>query len=203
METSDTFTLLPLNLDPTSKAISSATPASTALAEELTALNQLHRALLGLEAPHTVPPPPIPVNPKRSAQITKLRESGNADFRKNKFPEAIRMYSIGIDMALGRPGWEPSGLVREEVSALFANRAQAHMSLQQWVEGALDAESSVEMRKVGNAKAWWRRGKCLQEMGRVEEASEWVGQALEFEAAEADLLQLKKELDAVLAQKGR
>ncbi|KAF2811602.1 tetratricopeptide repeat domain-containing protein [Mytilinidion resinicola] len=203
METSDTFTLLPLTLDPTTKAISSAIPASTALTEELTALNQLHRSLLSLEAPHTVPPPPLPVVPKRSAQITKLRESGNADFRKNRFPEAIRMYSVGIDMALARPGWEPSGLVREEVSALFANRAQAHMSLQQWVEGALDAESSVEMKKVGNAKAWWRRGKCLQEMGRVEEASEWVGQALEFEAAEADLLQLKKELDAQLVQKGR
>jgi translocation protein SEC72 len=201
METGDTFTLLPLQLDPTSKAISSAPPVSAALAEELAALNTLHRSLLTVDGPNGTPPAPVPVNPKRSAQITKLRESGNAEFRKLRYPEAIRMYGVGIDMALGRPGWEPSGLVREEVSGLYANRAQAHMALQQWVEGALDAESSVEMKKAGNAKAWWRRGKCLLEMGRVEEADEWIGQALEFEANEADLLALKKEVDAALALK--
>lgn len=105
-------------------------------------------------------------------------------------------------MALGRPAWEPSGLVREEVSGLYANRAQAHMALQHWAEGAVDAESSVEMKKVGNSKAWWRRGKCLLEMSRVEEARDWVAQSLEFEANEQDLLLLKKEIEVAIAKKG-
>jgi translocation protein SEC72 len=182
-------------MDPQTKAISSTGPTSNALQAELTALNTLHRTLLGVDSPTGTPPPPLPVNPKRSAQITKLRESGNDEFRKKHYDQAIKLYSLAIDMAKGRPSWEPSGLVREEVSGLLANRAQAYMSQQSWAEGAVDAEASVEMKKVGNAKAWWRRGKCLLEMGRVDEAEAWVKQALEFEATEQDLLQLKEEIE--------
>jgi translocation protein SEC72 len=191
MDDTETFTLLPISMDPTSKAITS-TSSSRALNEELKSLNELHKTLLTLESP--IPPPPVPVNPKRSAQITKLRESGNTSFRQGKHADAIRFYSLGLDMALKRPLWEPSGLVRDEVAGLYANRAQAHMALSNWVEGAIDAESSVEAKKVGNAKAWWRRGRCLMEMSRWEEAKEWVGRGLEMEGNEADLVALLKDI---------
>ncbi|KAJ3500359.1 hypothetical protein NM208_g17162 [Fusarium decemcellulare] len=65
------FDLLPLQMDPQSKAISSHNP-SRALNAELEALNTLHRSLLNLETPSGAPPPPIPVNPKRTANVTKL-----------------------------------------------------------------------------------------------------------------------------------
>lgn len=194
MESLDTFTLLPLAMDPTTKAITS-TSSNPALENELAALNNLHKALLAAGTPTGTPPPPVPVNPTRSAQIGKLRESGNAEFRKGNHASAVKMYSLAIDMALGRPPWEPSGLVREEVSGLLSNRAQANMAQQNWADGAVDAETSVEMKKVGNAKGWWRRGKCLLEMGRLEEADEWVKQGLEFEATEQDLVQLKQEIE--------
>jgi translocation protein SEC72 len=197
MDDTETFTLLPLHLDPASKAISSPT-ASRALATELTTLNALHRSLLTLDAP--APPPPIPVQPKRSAQITKLRESGNASFRRGAPEEAIKYYSLGLQMALTRPLWEPSGLVRDEVAGLYANRAQAHMALQAWPEGAVDAEASVEAKKVGNAKAWWRRGRCLLEMGRAQEAREWVRQGLEIEGREGELVALLKEVEERIAR---
>lgn len=193
MEEAETFTLLPLHINPQSKAITS-TSKSRALNEELETLNALHRTLISIETP--APPPPVPVNPKRSAGINKLRESGNAEFRKQKHGEAIKMYTLGLQMALSRPLWEPSGLVRDEVAGLYANRAQAHMALQNWVEGATDAESSVEAKRVGNAKAWWRRGRCLMEMGRLEEAKEWVGRGLEMENNEGDLVGLLREIEA-------
>jgi translocation protein SEC72 len=199
MDNTETFTLLPLHLDPTTKAVSSQT-ASRALQEELTTLNVLHRSLRSLDTP--APPPPIPVLPKRSAQITKLRESGNASFRRGSPEEAIRYYSLGLQMALTRPLWEPSGLVRDEVAGLYANRAQAHMALQAWPEGAVDAEASVEAKKVGNAKAWWRRGRCLVEMGRWGEAREWVRQGLEIEGREGELVALLKEIEEKLAKEG-
>lgn len=198
MDDSETFTQLPLQLDPSSKAITATHSSSKALTAELATLNLLHRSLLTLESP--VPPPPIPVAPKRSANITKLRESGNVEFRKGKHLEAIKYYSLGLQMALGRPLWEPSGLVRDEVAGLYANRAQAHMALQNWPEGAVDAEASVEAKKIGNAKAWWRRGKCLLEMGREEEAKEWVGRGLEVEGSEADLVGLLKEIETKIAR---
>ncbi|RSL73829.1 hypothetical protein CEP54_000217 [Fusarium duplospermum] len=188
------FDLLPLQMDPQSKSISSHNP-SRALAAELETLNALHRSLLNLETPSGAPPPPIPVNPKRTANVTKLRDSGNAEYRKGKYADAIKFYTLGLQMAMTRPMWEPAALVREEVSSLLANRAQAHMALQNWAEGAVDAHASVEARWVGNAKAWWRRGRCLSEMGRLEEARDWVKRGLEVEGEEAELVQLLKDVE--------
>ncbi|PYI31560.1 hypothetical protein BP00DRAFT_495083 [Aspergillus indologenus CBS 114.80] len=188
MSSIDIYNPLPLHLDPTSKAITLSHPttstATTALATELTALNTLHRALL--ETPSQIPPPPLPINPKRSAQITKLRDSANAAYRKNHFGDAARLYGYAIDMALGRPGWEPVTLARDELAALYANRAQAWMSQRLWVEGLVDARCSVESKAVGNVKAWWRGGKCLVEMGRWEEAGRFVERGLEIEGRESE-----------------
>jgi len=195
MESPDVFTLLPLEIDPATTTISASQSTSNALETELAALNALHTNLLLVETPTGTPPPPVPVNPKRSAQIGKLRESGNAEYKKGQHGAAIKFYTLAIDMALARPAWEPSGLVREELSGLLSNRAQANMAMQNWAEGAVDAEASVEMKKVGNAKAWWRRGKCLLEMGRLDEAELWVKQGLEFEATEHDLINLKDEIE--------
>lgn len=190
------FNLQPLQMDAHSKSI---TPLSSsrALAAELEQLNILHRTLITqVENPSGVPPAPIPVNPKRTANVSKLRDNGNAEYRRGKYNEAVKLYTLGLQMALTRPAWEPAALVREEAAALLANRAQAHMAVQNWPEGAVDAEASVECRHVGNAKAWWRRGKCLLEMGRLDEAREWVGRALEVEGEEADLVALLREVEA-------
>jgi translocation protein SEC72 len=137
----------------------------------------------------------VPVNPKRTANVTKLRDSGNNEYRKGKFPEALKFYTLGVQMAMQRPMWEPAALVREEISGLLANRAQAHMAMQNWAEGAVDAHASVEARWVGNAKAWWRRGRCLAEMGRFEEARDWVRRGLEVEGEEGELVQLLREIE--------
>ncbi|KAH7032638.1 uncharacterized protein B0I36DRAFT_319772 [Microdochium trichocladiopsis] len=199
----DEYTHLPLQIDPQTKTISAHSSASSrALEAELEQLNSLHRALLSLDTPAQIPPPPVPVNPKRSANITKLRESGNGEYRKGKHAEAVKFYTLGLQMALQRPAWEPQGLVREEISALYANRAQAQMAMQNWPEGAADAEASVEAKRVGNSKAWWRRGKCLMEMGRLEEAGEWVAKGLEMEGEEAELQALGQEIKTKLDAAG-
>ncbi|KAM0699513.1 hypothetical protein Q7P36_000515 [Cladosporium allicinum] len=174
----ETFVQLPLTIDPDTKAISS---TNTVLADHLDELNLYNRYIVALETPNQNVPPPAPVNPKRSVQIGKLRESGNAAFKKGTFPEAVKMYDLAIKMALERPPWEASGLVREELSALHGNRAQALMGLQEWPEAALDAKISTEMKRIGNIKGWWRRGQCLKEMGRLVEARDWLRQGVEFE----------------------
>ncbi|KAL9130364.1 MAG: hypothetical protein Q9217_001422 [Psora testacea] len=195
----ETFTLLPLRIDPQSKAITSL-DQSLSLKSDLTALNSLHRTLLSLppEAKQT-PPPPLPTNPKRSAQVQKMREQGNNSLRKGNVSaaqamEAVKLYTYGIEMALGRPGWEPAALVREEAGLLYANRAQAYMAASMWPEGAADAETSAELKRMGNGKAWWRRGRCLVEMGRWEEAGKWIKEGLEVEGNEGELASLAKEV---------
>ncbi|KAK4467164.1 hypothetical protein QBC42DRAFT_257883 [Cladorrhinum samala] len=200
MSDQDTFDFIPLTIDPKTKTISSATsPSSRALEAELAALNSLHRTLHSLDPPHIVPPPPVPVNPKRSANVSKLRESGNNEYRKGRHAEAVKFYTLGLQMAMTRAPWEPSQLVREEVHQLYSNRAQAHMQLGNWPEGAVDAEASVAAKSQGNAKAWFRRGKCLMEMGRYQEARGAVAKALEFEGEEKELAELLKEIDSRIA----
>lgn len=199
MEVEETFNQLPLQIDPQTKAISFPSSITSSTEAELAQLNLLNRAIVGLNTP--VPPPPVPVDPKRSGQITKMREAGNTAFRKGSHQEALRLYSLGLKMALERPSWEPAGLVREEVSALYANRAQAHMAIQAWPEGSIDAECSLECKKVQNPKAWWRKGRCLMEMGRLEEAADWVKQGLEFEGNDQDLQTLTKEIDGAIERK--
>ena len=193
-----TFTLLPLHLDPISKAVSSPLPH---LAAPLATLTATHRILVPLE--DQIPPPPLPTNPKRSAQIQKMRDQGNTSLRRStaaSAKEAIQLYTYGVDMALGRPAWEPAALVHDEAAALYANRAQAYMAVSMWPEGAADGATSVELKRGGNGKAWWRRGKCLAEMGRWEEASLWVKKGLEVEGNEGDLVGLNRDIDAHLAR---
>ncbi|KAL4890144.1 hypothetical protein BDV59DRAFT_185348 [Aspergillus ambiguus] len=197
----DLFNQYALHLDPTSKAISldpssQSTTQHAAITAELQELNQLHRALISLDPPN-IPPPPLPINPKRSAQITKLRDSANTAYRKNNHAEAVRLYTYAIDMAFGRPGWEPVTLTREELAGLYANRAQAYMAQQAWPEGMLDAKCAVESKPMGNVKAWWRAGKCLAEMGRWEEAKTLLEKGLDIEGKASDG---GKELGALLEE---
>jgi translocation protein SEC72 len=134
-----------------------------------------------------------------------MRDQGNTALRRSTTPassqEAIKLYTYALEMALGRPGWEPASLVRDEASGLYANRAQAHMHAGMWAEGAADAKCSVELKRgPGNGKAWWRRGKCLVEMGRWEEAREWVKEGLDGEGNEAELGALGREIDRYFAE---
>lgn len=197
----DTFTLLPLHIDPQTKAVSS---SDASLLNDLEQLNHLARAFTQLETPNQVTPPPAPVNPKRSVQITKLKDSGNAAYKKGSFSDAIKMYDLAIKMAADRPPWEASGLAREELSLLHGNRSQALYAQQDWAAAAVDAEIAVELKRIGNVKAWWRRAQCLKEMGRIEEALEFAKTGLEFEragpekAAVGELEALTRELQASL-----
>jgi translocation protein SEC72 len=198
----DLYNQYPLYMDPTTQDLSlthssGQTPSQTAaLNTEIEELNQLHRSLLTLDPPN-IPPPPLPVNPKRSAQISKLRDSANAAHRKSNYDEAIKLYTYAIDMALSRPGWEPVGVAREELSGLYANRAQAQMALQAWPEALIDAKSSVDSKPIGNVKAWWRIAKSLAEMSRYEEARKFLHKALDIEGKDSEG---GKELFALLGE---
>jgi translocation protein SEC72 len=190
----ETYTHIPLHLDPTTKQISalSASSLDQAALTAISNLNTLHTSLKTLETPSQIPPPPVPVNPKRSAQISKLKDAASAAHRKGNYVEAVRLWGYAIDMASGRPGWEPVGLVREELSVLFLGRGESHAGNRAWVEGWKDAERSVECKAgpaagpqgqkgPGNVKAWVLGARCLGEMGRWGEGLGWCEKAVEVE----------------------
>ncbi|KAK4921322.1 hypothetical protein LTR66_016678 [Elasticomyces elasticus] len=201
----DIYNQYPIHMDPASKALSlqsSTTPNQKALlTTELEELNALHRNLISLDPPN-IPPAPLPLHPKRSAQISKLRDSANAAYRKSNYDEAIKLYTYAIDMGLARPGWEPVAVAREELAGLYGNRAQAYMAQQAWPEGLVDAKASVDSKPVGNVKAWWRIAKSLAEMGRYEESRKFLHKGLDIEGKESEggkeLFGLLEEVEKVL-----
>jgi translocation protein SEC72 len=195
---SDIYTQLSLSMDPTTKAISAPASSSPELTNFLTELNTMHRTLKNCAT--GVPPPPVPVPPQRSAAVEKMRTAGNQAFRHQRYDEAVNMYSHAITMALTRPVWEPAPLLKEELQVLYLNRAQAHMSCNNYPEALADASLSVDFKRPQNPKAHWRKAKCLKEMGRLEEAKEALEFGLEF-GDDGELRSLLKEVEKSLPLK--
>ena len=191
---SDVFTQLPLRWDDTTNLVSTA-HADSSVADLLSELNDLRRALKGI--PDNIPPPPMPVSPQRSAAIEKMRTSGNQAFRKGSFLEAVNMYSHAISMARTRPTWEPAPLLKEELQVLYNNRAQAYLSMNSYPEAVADASVSIDFKRMQNHKAHFRKAKALKEMGRYEEAKDALEFGLQF-GDDAELQALLREVNASL-----
>lgn len=216
-DTLETYTHLPLHLDPATKILTATKKADEQLEEILRNINSLHNQFKGLETPNHAPPPPLPVNPKRTAQLTKLRESGSQSVRKNDYAGAVRLFSLAIQMAADRPPWEPAGLVREELALCYMERANVHLLARDFAEGFKDAECSTECKRgkqqgpqgqqlPGNPRAFTIGGKCLIEMGRWEEAVAWLERGLELEGNEGpdgkEMTRLLGEARDALEKKG-
>ena len=214
----ETYTHLPLYLDPATKVLVSTKSSDPQLQELLKNINALHTQFKTLETPNHAPPAPLPVQPKRTAQLTKLRESAKQSAQKNDFAGAIRLYALALQMASDRPPWEPAQLVREELALCYMERANVHVLQREWVEGWKDAECSAECKRgiqtgpqgqkaPGNPRAFVLGGKCLVEMGRWMEAVEWLQKGIELEGEDGpdgkEMRRLLGEAEAGLEKKNR
>lgn len=190
----ETYTHLPVHIDPQTKQVSILS-SDKSIQDAVDNLNRLHTAFKSLETPNNVPAAPMIINPKRSAQVQKLRDSAAATSKKGNNTDAIRLLGVAIDMAAARPGWEPMGLAREELAMLYLSRGAANASVQNWVEGLNDAECSLECKSgpaqgpngeriPGNPKAYIVGARCLMEMARWNDALEWLERAFEKEGGE-------------------
>ncbi|KAK9240865.1 TPR-like protein [Lipomyces kononenkoae] len=163
-------------------------------AKEIQELNSLYRDLVALNA--DVPPPPNQINGRLNDQVRKLKDAGNASYKKGQYSDAVRMYSLAIEMALKRPPWEASGFVKEELSVLYSNRAQAHMSVSAWGDALVDADTAIYLKR-NFAKAHYRKGKCMQHMGRLHEAKAAYELGLESGGTDGSEAELKSALAEV------
>ncbi|ETN43738.1 uncharacterized protein HMPREF1541_02897 [Cyphellophora europaea CBS 101466] len=192
----ETYNHLPVHIDPSTKAVS-VNSSDKAVQDAVALVNDLHTQFKSLETANNIPPPPVPVNPKRTAQINKLRESAGQSAKKGNNAEAVRLLTFALDMASARPDWEPVGLKREELAICYLARAAANAELREWVDAWRDAQCSTECKKgpsqtpqgqriLGNPKAFTIGGKALLEMGRTEEAVQWLEKGVETEGTQTD-----------------
>lgn len=154
-----------------------------------------HNALaVTLKQVKELPPPNAP-NPVRNAQVNRLKDEGNKYFKASNYPEAIKYYSMAVDLSWARPLWEPLAFqfVRDELSTVLSNRSAAHLALKNYVDALVDAEMVTRLKKDWS-KGWFRKGKALWGLGRAEEASEAFETGLRFDH---DSEELKKALAEV------
>ncbi|KAG5437448.1 hypothetical protein PCK2_001001, partial [Pneumocystis canis] len=95
------------------------------LKEKLNSLNQLVKAIAVHQCPEDIPLAPNEVHPKRSIHINRLKDSAVECYRKKNYEDAVKLYTLAIEMAYGRPHWEPASLSRDELAAAFYQRSMA------------------------------------------------------------------------------
>ncbi|KAK9381142.1 uncharacterized protein V2V93DRAFT_368431 [Kockiozyma suomiensis] len=186
------YSEVPINFDKVTKHLDfSESEKTPERAAEVAKLNKLYKDLVGVNS--DVPPPPNQINGRLTDQVKKLKESGNQAFKRSSYADAIRMYGLAIEMALKRASWEASGYQREELSVLFSNRSQAYMSTGSWGEGMVDADTAIFLRR-SFPKAHYRKGKCLQNLGRLREAKDAYELGLESGGTDGSVAELKNAL---------
>ena len=114
------------------------------------------------------------------------RHNSNNNNQSSALEESLKYWSYAIDMAMQRPGFEASAVVREELASLYASRAQVYMMLKRWADGFADGRCSVECKRQGvNKEGWVRAARCLVEMGRWDEGVRWIEAGRNTEGAES------------------
>lgn len=128
-----------------------------------------------------------------------MREDGNAHFRAQRHQEAIIAYTNAINIAFDRPLWEPASLAREELAVLLSNRSAAYIASKEWVNGYVDAQAVVELKRSWS-KGHFRLGKALVGMGRVDEGIKALKFGLEVEPDSNEIQKALKEAEEALAE---
>ncbi|KAI9278519.1 hypothetical protein BDA99DRAFT_429072 [Phascolomyces articulosus] len=155
-----------------------------------------HNALAtSLKQVKELPPPNAP-NPVRNAQVNRLKEEGNKFFKQNNYPEAIRFYTMAVDLSWSRPLWEPLAFqyVREELSTILSNRSAARLATKEYVDALVDAEMVTRLKREWS-KGWFRKGKALWALGRAEEAQAAFLTGLRFDHESEELRKALAEVE--------
>ena len=169
------FEPVPLAMDPESHILQTPVPGL-----DLTILNALIRSLKALPPNVPFPPPPNVVPPQRSMAINQAKEQGNAAFRKQDWAEAIRMYTLSVDVAASRPLWEANQIARDELTLCLANRSAAFAACGDYIGALCDADAVVKLKKPWS-KGHYRKGKALQGLQRFQEARHSFEFGLQFD----------------------
>jgi len=87
---------------------------------------------------------------------------------------------MAASIAVQRPAWETSGVLRDELSTVVSNRSAALLELGDFLGSLVDAETVISIRRQW-PKGHFRKARALVELGQIEEAKEAISLGLQFE----------------------
>lgn len=152
----------------------------TSPTHDLSLLNALSRSIAALPPQIGLPPPPNVVPPQRSMAINQAKEQGREAFKRKDYADAIKLFTLAIDVAASRPLWEAAVVARDELAVCLANRSAAFAAVEDWVDSYVDADAVVQLKKPW-LKGHYRKGLALHKMGRYEEARQAYRMGLQFD----------------------
>lgn len=97
------------------------------------------------------------------------KDAGNRFFSNGDTKKAIESYTNAIRKLSDESMSDPS--------ILFSNRAQAYIKESNYVDGLQDCLDAIRYNRK-NGKAYYRKGLCLLEIGRLEEAEKALKESL-------------------------
>jgi len=112
---------------------------------------------------------------KIEAQVNLKKYQGGKAFTQKHFPRAIELFTEAIDMM-------PDNYI------LYSNRSACFIQISDWEKGLEDATKCVQL-KDDFAKGHYRRGICLFELGRLQDARESLNEAYDLEPEDVEIKQ--------------
>lgn len=182
------FSPIPFTIDPKTSLLSTPTSHDLGITNVLSRMlasmaenqRQQNPAAVASGQLAALPPPPNVIPPQRSLAVNQAREQGKEAFKRKEYSEAIKLFTLAIDMAASRPLWEMAALARDELAVCLANRSAAFAAVEDWVDSLVDADAVVQLKRPW-LKGHYRKGVALSKMGRYEEAREALRLGLQFD----------------------
>ena len=111
------------------------------------------------------------------------KDKGNLLVQEQKFAEALECYSKAIELDSNDP-------------ILYSNRSLMHSNLNEFESALIDADKAIEINP-NYSKAYLRRGKALEGLGRNEEALNTYHSGLEKDNNNVQLMDAIKKLEKI------
>ncbi|KAG6872710.1 hypothetical protein C0992_009408 [Termitomyces sp. T32_za158] len=146
------------------------------------------------------PPPPNLVTQKLSQMVTSTKDEGNSLFKNGLHTAAVNRYTGAASLAINRPPWESSQVMREELSTVISNRSAAFSEASDYISALADAEAVIQLRKQWS-KGHFRKAKALVGLRKLRDAAEAVKLGLSFEPANNELLQYLSDIEKAMMKK--
>ncbi|KAF5093504.1 hypothetical protein D0Z03_002385 [Geotrichum reessii] len=162
---------------------------------EVETLQLLSKQLVGSTT--DVPPPSNQINTNLSKQVEKMRETGLRESKADKNPEAIRLLSMALEMALKRSLWESSQFQMTQVAMILDSRCDVYIKLNKWAEAFADVQllATLQPNEWSN---FYRKARCLRRIERYAEARANLNTAAELSKNNAAAAaKVKEEMDSI------
>ena len=98
-----------------------------------------------------------------------LKEAGNKAFMNKNYPEAVKQYTLAIEITLETPN-----------HIYFANRANAYLEMGNEEECIADCNKSLEI-EPSFSKSYYRKAKALLKQGKLDESFKECEKGLDYD----------------------